>query len=269
MTRPPGAAETASCAKGGAKGAADRAAPILSVRGLSKAFSGIRAVNDVTFEVARGEVLGIAGPNGSGKSTLFNIISGVPFPADSGSVVFEGRAVERLPGHRVARMGIARTFQRETVFSSLSAVDNVLLAVEHSGRAPRRLSARVALAEAALERARYPATMHNARAGTLPVYYRKLVMIAGALAMEPRVLLLDEPASSLTQPEIHEMRAVIEALNADGMTILLVEHVLPLLTAVSHRLIVLDGGTLIASGTPAEVIADRRVVEAYLGSAAA
>ncbi|MBS0519167.1 MAG: ABC transporter ATP-binding protein [Proteobacteria bacterium] len=238
-------------------------AAVLEARGLSKSFGGLQAVADIDFAVAEGEVLGIAGPNGSGKSTLFNILTKVPFAADRGTVLLDGRPIQGRRPHEIARLGVARTFQRESVFPSLSAIDNVLLAAEGARRGG--FAACLAAAEQALDLAGFPATLHNMPAGQLPVFLRKLVMIASALALQPRVLLLDEPASSLTPQEIERIRALILKLVGAGMTILLIEHVLPLLTAVSDRLMVLDHGTLIASGRPAEVIADPAVIEAYLG----
>lgn len=248
-----------------AAGAAGRKT-IFAAEGLTKSFGGLRAVDDVSFGVAEGEILGVAGPNGSGKSTLFNIITNIPFRADKGRAMFKGEDIQRRAGHDICRRGLARTFQRESVFPSLSAVDNVLTAVEYGGRAGR-FAGNVRRAEAALDRVGFPATMHNHRAGGLPIFHRKLVMIASALALEPSLLLLDEPASSLTQPEIERMRVLIDWLRANGMTIILIEHVLPLLTAVSDRLIVLDQGRIISEGTPSDVIADPAVVTAYLGGA--
>ena len=238
---------------------------VLEARALSKSFGGLHAVVDVAFSVGAAEILGIAGPNGSGKSTLFNIVTRIPFGADGGAVLFEGREINALRPHEIARLGVVRTFQRESVFPALSAIDNVLLAVEH-GRGRGRFPDRVEEAERALDAVGFPAPLHNSRAGQLPVFLRKLVMIASALAMQPRVLLLDEPASSLTPREIEKVRDLIVALRASGMAIMLIEHVLPLLTAVSDRLMVLDQGRVIASGRPADVVADPAVVAAYLGT---
>jgi ABC-type branched-subunit amino acid transport system ATPase component len=239
-------------------------AAFLDIRGLSKSFGGIHALRNLDLSIGRGEILGIAGPNGSGKSTFFNVMTKIPFGADRGEVLLEGANILTRKAHEIARSGMARTFQRESVFASLSAVDNVLTTVEQSGTArPHREN--VAAAIGALEMAGFPATMHNTPAGALPVFLRKLVMIAAALALKPRVLLLDEPASSLTPHEIARIQALILKLKQTGMTILLIEHVLPLLTAVSDRLAVLDQGELIALGLPAAVIADPQVEEAYLG----
>lgn len=241
------------------------AGPILVVSSLSKTFGALQAVDDVSFEVAQGEILGIAGPNGSGKSTLFNAITRVPFSASAGAVIFDGRPIHTMPAHRIATAGVARTFQRESVFGSLSAIDNVLAVVEQTPRGGT-LARNVILAEQSLAIVDFPATLHNWRAQELPIFLRKLVMIGAALALDPKVLLMDEPASSLTPAEIERMRALILRLREIGITILLIEHVLQLLTAVSDRLMVLDQGRVIAIGAPETVIKDPAVVEAYLGT---
>ena len=241
-------------------------AAILQVDGLTKAFGALKAVNDMTFSVSEGEILGIAGPNGSGKSTLFNLISRIPFGATSGTVRFRGQAIQTLSDTAIARLGIIRTFQREAVFASMSCVDNILVALEQTlgvrGRAAERL------ADEASERVEFPRNFHNMPAASMPVFYQKQLMMATAVAQQPKILMLDEPASSLVEHEIDWVHKTIQSLHADGMTILLIEHVLPLLMAVSTRLMVMEQGRIIAEGDPREVTADSRVIEAYLGSAA-
>lgn len=240
---------------------------ILAVSGMTKSFGALRAVDDVSFAVNAGEILGVAGPNGSGKSTLFNAITRIPFGPDAGTVLLAGEQVQGLPPHALAARGLARTFQRETVFPTLSAVDNVIVAVEQTNRG-NSMRGNVLLAEQALDIVGFPATLHNWKASALPVFLRKLVMIAGAMALDPKVLLLDEPASSLTPEEIDRLRALILHLREMGLAIVLIEHVLELLTHVSDRLMVLDQGRVIALGNPAEVVRNPEVIEAYLGVAA-
>ena len=240
--------------------------PILSARDMSKHFGGLKAVDQVSFDVTEGQIYGIAGPNGSGKSTLFNIITKVPFGATRGEVLLDGAPMHRLSPHGISLKGIARTFQRENVFASLSAIDNVLVAVEAQA-GTMSFAQQVARAEKMLDLVGFPSTMHNMSAGGVPIFYRKQLMIASALALKPRVLLMDEPASSLTGPEIDRMKEIILAIRGAGVTIVLIEHVLALLMGVSDQLLVLDQGRVIANGLPAEVIADSGVIEAYLGVA--
>lgn len=239
---------------------------LLEVRNLGKAFGALKAVDDLSFDVLEGEVLGIAGPNGSGKSTLFNILTHIPFGPSGGTVRFRGEAIERLSDHQIIRRGIVRTFQREAVFQSMSCIDNILVAVEQTlgvrgGEAER-------LADEACDVVGFPRNFHNHPAAILPVFYQKQLMLTTAVAQKPRLLLLDEPASSLVEDEIDWVRETIQRLNEGGLTILLIEHVLPLLSAVSQRLLVMEQGRRIALGEPGTVTRDPAVVAAYLGQAA-
>lgn len=237
--------------------------PYFQIRNLSKSFGGLKALNDLSLSVEEGEILGIAGPNGSGKSTLFNVITRIPFGASSGEITYRGQRIERQPDTTIARMGIIRTFQREAVFRSLSCIDNILVAVEQTIGARGREAEK--LADEASEIVGFPRNFHNAPAASLPVFYQKQLMITTAVAQKPRLLLLDEPASSLIADEISWVHQVIRNLNGLGMTILLIEHVLPLLTGVCSRLLVLEQGTRIALGPVKEVIREPAVVEAFLG----
>lgn len=242
--------------------------PLLAVSGLGKSFGALRAVDRVSFSVPRGAIHGIAGPNGSGKSTLFNLLTCAGMKADRGAATFDGEAVHNRSPHAVAKLGLARTFQRDAEFATLSVLDNALVGAAY-GRPGRRPAAEDrAAATAALERVGLGPGTHRRRASALSSYERRCLMIATALASGPRMLLLDEPASGLTPPEIARLAALIRGLNADGMTVLLIEHVLPLLLDVSQRLIVLDQGRVIAEGEPDAVVRMPAVVEAYLGKRA-
>lgn len=239
-------------------------APLLKVEGVAKSFGALRAVDGVSFTVPAGEVFGIAGPNGSGKSTLFNVISGIPFGPDAGEVLFDGTSLRGLRGHQVARLGLVRTFQRETAFDTLSIFDNALMAAIY-GAGPRAEGRPEARARAALEFTGFARTAHARPASELSVYDRKCLMLASALALSPKLLMLDEPASGLTKPEIEALIALIRRIAATGVTVLLIEHVLTVLLSLSQRLMVLNQGRVIALDDPQVVVRNPDVVRAYLG----
>jgi branched-chain amino acid transport system ATP-binding protein len=237
--------------------------PLLSAVGLRKSFGALAAVNNVSFDVLQGQIFGIAGPNGSGKSTLFNILSGIPFGPDAGSITFAGHALAGLAPHRIARSGLVRSFQKDVTFDTLSARQTVEVAGFY-GKALDRSEA-ASRAERLLDLVLFPKTRREEESGALPIFDKKRLAIASALALQPKLLLLDEPASGLTKPEIEDLAQLIRAVRDDGVTIMLVEHVLPLLLSVSDLLFVMNHGSVIAQGLPDEVFRDPVVVEAYLG----
>ncbi len=237
---------------------------LLTVERVSKSFGALRAVDVVSLEVSEGEIFGIAGPNGSGKSTLFNVISGIPFGPDAGRVVFNGRDLHGLKGHQIARLGLARTFQRETSFDALSVFDNALMGATYGlgGRAHGPASRTVA---DALAFAGFGAEQYDRPAAELSVYDRKCLMLASALTMQPALLMLDEPASGLTRPEIETLIALVRRIAARGIAILLIEHVLTVLLGLSDRLMVLNQGSVLPQGAPQDVVRNPDVIRAYLG----
>ncbi|GAB3976513.1 ABC transporter ATP-binding protein [Actinoallomurus acanthiterrae] len=240
------------------------AEPILSVLGVSKSYGGLRALHDVTFEVGEGRILGIIGPNGAGKTTLFGAISG-GLTAASGAVRFAGTDVTHWSDHRRARAGLVRTFQLMRPFAAMSVLDNVAVAAQ--GTVRRRGQARAA-ADAVIERvglARY----RDQRSGALPTAALKRLELARALALRPRVLLLDEVLAGLLPAEREPVLDLIANLRDEGVTIVFVEHVMAAVMRLSDEVLVLDRGRVLAVGPPAAVTRDARVVEAYLGTATA
>jgi branched-chain amino acid transport system ATP-binding protein len=248
---------------------------LLEIRGLVKRFVGVTAVEGVDLSIEPGELVALIGPNGSGKTTLFNCITGVQ-TLDAGRVFFRTQDVTGAPPHRIARLGVGRTFQVVSVFPGLSVLENLLVSLQQhqedsvvarlfrTGHVRRLEAAAVARARAVLE---WVALGGHAdtRAGTLSYGQRKLLAFAAALMPEPALVLLDEPAAAVNPTMINEMKQRIVTLNRGGTAILLVEHNMDVVMDVSQRVVVLDHGQKIAEGPPEAIRRDPRVIEAYFG----
>jgi branched-chain amino acid transport system ATP-binding protein len=252
---------------------------LIVVRGLTRRFGGLAAVDSLDFELRQGEILALIGPNGAGKTTTFNLVGGADAPT-SGTIALDGARIEGLPPHRIAERGIMRTFQHNMPFASMSLLDNVLVGRHtrlQTGPAAALLGVRRRQIEEA-EARRVAASLiefvglterRDAEVATLSFGEGRLLELARALAGEPRALLLDEPAAGLTQAEAAQLGRVIRAIAERGASVLLIEHDMHFLLPLAHRIVVLNFGRKIAEGTPDEILRHPAVIEAYLGGAAA
>ena len=248
---------------------------VMEVQGLCKRFGGLTAVDGVSFDVEKGEILSIIGPNGAGKSTLFKLITAFLRPS-AGTVRFNGERISGLPAHQVARMGVVRTFQETTIFKEMTALENVVIAHHlrsHAGSLGFFFSSRTARADEAAFRESAAEILDylglgrvkGERARNLPHGYLRGLGIAIAMAAAPKVLLLDEPFAGMHAEETSQAMRMVQGIRERGTTVLLVEHDMRAVMGISDRVVVLNFGRKIAEGTPSAIQGDEAVIEAYLG----
>lgn len=233
---------------------------MLTIEHATKQFGGLKAVNDVSLEVKKGDIVGIIGPNGSGKTTLFNLISGL-FPLTSGKITYKGQDITSLPNNKIAELGIARTFQVVKPFDHISAKENVMVGAFQ--KYPKRADAEAKALEIMkfLEIDKYA----NVLPSNMPLAIKKQLEIARILSLEPELVLLDEVMGGLNSQETEEILGLIEKIRDQGITILIIEHKMKAIMRLSDKVAVLNNGSLIAYGEPEEVVSNPVVMKAYLG----
>ncbi|MFC3073485.1 ABC transporter ATP-binding protein [Shinella pollutisoli] len=251
--------------------------PILQIKNITKRYGGLTAVNDVSFDVKAGEILSVIGPNGAGKSTLFKLISSF-VPATSGEVLFNGTRISSLAPHKVARMGVVRTFQETTIFRSMTVRENIIVS-HHLRSKASLLGFFLGTKQAKEDEAAFAASaddivdflglqaIRNELASNLPQGHLRALGMAIGLATDPKVILLDEPFAGMNHDETMKMVGLVRRLRDErGVTVLLVEHDMPAVMKISDRIVCINFGQKIAEGTPKEIRENEKVIEAYLGS---
>jgi len=236
--------------------------PILELKSVSRVFGGIRAVNDVSLKFFSGEIVGLIGPNGAGKTTLVNLISGF-VPVSSGDVIFRGQSLVRKKPHLIARSGIARTFQTVQPFAKMTVIENVMAGAMYAGHCGMRQAK-----EKAMESLEFTKLSHlmNMPASELALANRKRLELAKSLSMNPSVLMLDEVNAGLNSSEIDDAIGMVKKIANRGITIIVIEHLMRVVTALAHRTVVLHHGAVVSEGATHQVFRDPKVIEAYLGN---